>query len=202
MQLAQPSPPKIPASRKSSLGQNKFLETTRPFKLDHHLPPAPLLTMGKGKGKKGKREPRSAANKIPQAAKVRAPRPVNPVKKAKKLLSKEKKEAKYNPPLGADMETIEQLAHDRVMRNLVHAKWPALFKKHMGVVESHIKALDRVMSSMKTQMDQMSKKERMEWELGERGNWRVLCEMMDRARQVLADTKKSAEGIVSSRLYV
>ena len=154
--------------------------------------------MGKGKGKKGKKDPRSAANKIPQAAKVRAPRPVNPIKKAKKQLSKEKKEAQYIPPLGADMETIAQLAQDRVMRNLVHAKWPALFKKHMGVIESHIKALGRVMASMQTQMDQMSKKERMEWELGERGNWRVLCEMMDRARQILADAKKSAEGIVSS----
>ena len=78
-----------------------------------------------------------------------------------------------------------------------HAKWPALFKKHLGLIESHIRALDRVMQSMKSEMGQMPEKERMEWELGERGNWRVICNMMDRAREVLAGAREAAKGIVS-----
>jgi len=78
-----------------------------------------------------------------------------------------------------------------------HAKWPALFKKHLGLIESHIRALDRVMQSMKSEMGQMPEKERMEWELGERGNWRVICNMMDQARTVLADARVAAQGIVS-----
>jgi hypothetical protein len=43
----------------------------------------------------------------------------------------------------------------------------------------------------------MDEKDRLEWELGERGNWRVICEMMDRAREVLVSAKKAARGIVS-----
>ncbi|KAE9373943.1 hypothetical protein N431DRAFT_482803 [Stipitochalara longipes BDJ] len=153
--------------------------------------------MGKGKGKKGKKEPKSVVKKATVISKVpREPRPVNPVKKAKKLLSKEKKAAMTANPLGSDPNSIAMAASNRVMKNLLHAKWPALFKKHLGVIESHIKALDRTMQSMKSEMAQMPEKERMEWELGERGNWRVLCEMMDRARQVLADARKSAQGIL------
>jgi phytoene/squalene synthetase len=53
---------------------------------------------------------------------------------------------------------------------------------------------------MKSQMGQMEDKERLEWELGERGNWRVICEMMDRAREVLASAREAAKGIVSSQL--
>ncbi len=53
------------------------------------------------------------------------------------------------------------------------------------------------MQSMKSEMGQMPKKERMEWELGERGNWRVICNMMDQARRVLADARVAAQGIVS-----
>lgn len=80
---------------------------------------------------------------------------------------------------------------------MLHAKWPSLFKKHIGLIESHIRALDRLMQSMKSQMGQMREKERLEWELGTRGNYRVLCEMMDRARDTLVQAKKVAHGIVS-----
>jgi hypothetical protein len=159
--------------------------------------------MGKGKGKKGKKDPKSAIKKSTEITKVKAPRPVNPIKKAKKLMSKDKKaERDAIPPIGSDMDAIRKAASDRVMKNLLHAKWPALFKKHLGVIESHILALDRTMMSMKTEMEHMPEKQRLEWELGERGNFRVLCEMMDRARQVLVDARRSAQGIVSSHFMV
>ncbi|KAH9217456.1 hypothetical protein DL95DRAFT_424027 [Leptodontidium sp. 2 PMI_412] len=80
-----------------------------------------------------------------------------------------------------------------------HAKWPALFKKHLGVIESHIRSLDRVMQSMKSDMADMPEKERLDFELGERGNWRVICGMMDRAREVLTSARVAATGIVPSR---
>ncbi|KAH7305710.1 hypothetical protein BKA65DRAFT_415564 [Rhexocercosporidium sp. MPI-PUGE-AT-0058] len=80
-----------------------------------------------------------------------------------------------------------------------HAKWPALFKKHLGVIEAHIRSLDRVMQSMKSDMSEMPEKERLEFELGERGNWRVICGMMDRAREVLTSARVAAKGIVPSR---
>ncbi|KAN0098180.1 hypothetical protein V8E51_013843 [Hyaloscypha variabilis] len=153
--------------------------------------------MGKGKGKKGKKDPKSAIKKSTEITKVKAPRPVNPIKKVKKLMSKDKKaERDAIPPIGSDMDAIRKAASDRVMKNLLHAKWPALFKKHLGVIESHILALDRTMMSMKTEMEHMPEKQRLEWELGERGNFRVLCEMMDRARQVLVDARRSAQGIL------
>jgi hypothetical protein len=149
--------------------------------------------MGKGKGKKGRREAKIAAKKAAEKPKIPGVPRVNPVKKANKLLSREKKanSEKVSIPMGRSKPGP---------KSLQHAKWPALFKKHLGVIEAHIRSLDRVMQSMKSQMGQMEEKERMEWELGERGNWRVICEMMDRAREVLTSARKSAEGIVSSPL--
>jgi hypothetical protein len=155
--------------------------------------------MGKGKGKKGRREAKIAAKKATETPKIPgAPRPVNPIKKARKLISREKK-ANTNS-LGAENSPIPMGRPKLFTKSLQHAKWPALFKKHLGVIEAHIRSLDRVMQSMKSQMGQMEEKERLEWELGERGNWRVICEMMDRAREVLASAREAAKGIVSSQL--
>ena len=51
---------------------------------------------------------------------------------------------------------------------------------------------------MKSDMGKMEEDERRMWELGEKGNWRVICEMIDRARLTLASAREAAKGIVSS----
>ncbi len=152
--------------------------------------------MGKGKGKKGRREAKLTVKKINQEPKVPGLTPVNPVKKAKKLLSREKKSLRNTNPPGPASFPIPMGRPKPFTKSPQHAKWPALFKKHLGVIEAHIRSLDRVMQSMKSEMGQMGEKERLEWELGERGNWRVICEMMDRAREVLTAARKAARGIV------
>lgn len=148
-------------------------------------------TMGKGQGKKGRREAKTTAKKAKKAklaAKIPKVRPPNPINKARKELSRKNSLLKINP-----LETTEVPTGPPK----IHAKWPALFKKHIGIIESHIKSLDRVMQSMKSEMAEMSEKERMEWELGERGNWRVMCALMDRSRELLTSARTAAKGIVS-----
>lgn len=52
------------------------------------------------------------------------------------------------------------------------------------------------MQSMRTQMNDMDAEERAMWERGEKGNWRVICGMMDRARATLVSAREAAQGIV------
>jgi hypothetical protein len=151
--------------------------------------------MGRGKGKAGRKEPTLAVRKLNREPKISgtpnsAPQTVGTTKPPR-----EKKSAgntnvpdpsAFPTPMGRTKPFTKQ-----------HAKWPALFKKNIGVIESHIKSLDRIMQSMKADMVDMPEEERLEWELGERGNWRVICGMMDRAREVLATTREAAIGIVS-----
>lgn len=72
-----------------------------------------------------------------------------------------------------------------------------MFKRHIGLIESHIKTLDRVMQSMKNHMDQMPEDERYAWESGEVGKWGVICGMMSRTRMILRDAREAGVGIVS-----
>jgi hypothetical protein len=158
--------------------------------------------MGKGKGKKGRREAKIAAKKATEGPKISGvPKAGNPIKKAKKLASREKKSSMNTNPPGPEKFPIPMGRPKPFTKSPQHAKWPALFKKHLGVIEAHIRSLDRVMQSMKAQMGEMEDKERMEWELGERGNWRVICNMMDRAREVLAGAREAAKGIVSPHFH-
>lgn len=159
---------------------------------------APIDIMGKGKGKKGRAEAKLDAKKTNQEPKIPGlPKPDKPLKKAKKVPSREKKSALNTNPPGPANYPLPMGRPKPFTKSPQHAKWPALFKKHLGVIEAHIRSLDRVMQSMKSEMGQMEEKERLEWELGEKGNWRVICEMMDRAREVLAAARKAAQGIVS-----
>jgi hypothetical protein len=168
-----------PASSK-----NKFLEC-RVFKTSTFIQSTSLflpwvVVMGKGQGKKGRKEGKLAVKKLNPEPKIPGfPKPEKPARKAV---------ATSALPLGHQQPFTKKPQH---------AKWPALFKRHLGVIESHVKNLDRVMQSTKSEMDRMDEKDRLEWELGERGNWRVICEMMDRAREVLVSARKAARGIVS-----
>lgn len=58
------------------------------------------------------------------------------------------------------------------------------------------------MQSMRASMDGMPEKERGEWERGERGNWGVICGMMNRAMGSLADARRGGEGIVCISVLV
>jgi len=154
--------------------------------------------MGKGKGKAGRKEAKLAVKKINQEPKIPGlPRPEKPAKKAKKILPREKKSLHNNNPPGPANFPIPTGRPKPFTKSPQHAKWPAMFKKHLGVIEAHIRNLDRVMQSMKSEMAQMSPELALEWELGERGNWRAICQMMDRAREVLANARECAKGIVS-----
>ncbi|KAF7953384.1 uncharacterized protein EAE97_000783 [Botrytis byssoidea] len=82
----------------------------------------------------------------------------------------------------------------------VHAKWGALFRKHLGVLEAHCKALDRVQQAMKSEMKNLSEEEKREWELNEEGPWRILCGLLDRGRDTLVSGRKMAQFVLPPRL--
>lgn len=154
--------------------------------------------MGKGKGKAGRREAKLAAKKLNQTPKIPGmPKPAQPQKKAKKIPSREKKSAINTNMPGPAAYPIPTGRPKPFTKSPQHAKWPALFKKHLGVIEAHIRWLDRIMQSMKSDMVNMPEQERLEFELGEKGNWRVISAMMDRSREVLAAARLAARGIVS-----
>lgn len=71
----------------------------------------------------------------------------------------------------------------------------------MGLIEARIKSLDRLMSTMRSYMASMPEgsAQRLDYELGERSNWRHICNMQDRARELLCMVKEEARGIVSLR---
>ncbi|KAH8672570.1 hypothetical protein BGZ60DRAFT_405160 [Tricladium varicosporioides] len=81
---------------------------------------------------------------------------------------------------------------------LKHAKWPALLKKHMGVLESHIKTLDRMLQNITQFMESMPEDERRRWERGETGKFVVVAGSLDRVRDAYVCAKMVAEGVVGS----
>lgn len=159
--------------------------------------------MGVGKGKKGRKEDKKATKKAAEIAKIpkipKPPREPNPAKIAKKAAIRERREERKINPIGCDpvafptpMGRLRPFTHQ-------HAKWPALMKKHIGVLESHVKNLDRIMMSMRSDFQKMpDTDEKLDYELGERGNWRAICSMMDRAREILGQAKEGAYGVVST----
>ncbi len=153
--------------------------------------------MGLGRAKKAK-----LAKSVAEKSKAKTPKipglPKPPLSHEEIAERAAKKEALQEKRMAKILENLGSSSDSHTMKNMLHAKWPALFKKHIGVIESHIKSLERLMQSMRSEMDTFPEKQRLEWELGERGNWRVICEMMDRAREVLVGAKIAAKGIVGS----
>ncbi|KAH7377500.1 hypothetical protein BKA64DRAFT_688271 [Cadophora sp. MPI-SDFR-AT-0126] len=127
------------------------------------------------------------------------PKPARPEKKVKKLLSQEVKSTmEINSQ--ANSKCSLPIGHPSpLVKSPQHAKWPALFKKHLGVLESHVRALDRVMQNVKSEMADLPENEKLDFELGEKGNWRIICGMMDRAREALTSARTAAQGIVPSK---
>ena len=87
---------------------------------------------------------------------------------------------------------------------LGHVKWPALFKKHTGLLEAHRKLLTRVQQSLGAELHRMisNAEERAAWEERERrdeqSNWAVICGMVDRTAELLVQAKNVANSVVSS----
>ena len=88
-----------------------------------------------------------------------------------------------------------------LMNRSVHAKWGALFRKHLGVLEAHCKALDRTYQAMKSEMANLSEEEKKQWELNEDGPWRILCGLLDRARDTLTSGRKMARFVVGIKYF-
>jgi hypothetical protein len=178
--------------------------------------------MAKGKGKKAKREAKLQARKARKEAKLNPqPKTDDPAKIVRRQIERAERKARKaairarpprppaepKKPIDSEFETNRPIAVEKPagpetkpfkpVKVLQHAKWPALFKKHIGILEAHIKSLDRIMQSMRSQMMVMPEKERIDWELGKKGSWRVISEMMDRARDTLCGAKIAAEGVVS-----
>ena len=114
--------------------------------------------------------------------------------------SKRPKAAEPNTLALPDFSIPKSLAEPVRARGFKPVKLPALFRKHLGLLEAHVKTLDLVKQSLQSGMEGLSEEEKREWELDENGNWRVICEMMDRARVTLSQAEMAAGNIVSAAL--
>jgi hypothetical protein len=123
---------------------------------------------------------------------------IREAKKAAKRAAREKSGAK-KPHKGKSRSlaglSIEGLTiktpTQRATEALSHVKWPSLFKKHIGVLESHVKHLERVMQSVKDFMLGLSEEERGEWEKGEKGQLKIITGFLERARETLGNAKEA-----------
>lgn len=157
-----------------------------------------------GKGSRNNKSTAKTPTKEPTVPTLpsASPTPAQLAKMAKKAAQKEKKALApdtdatpipgFPTPLGRTKPFV---------KNPIHAKWPALFKRHLGLIASHIESLDRIKQAIASEMEELEGKERLAFEMGERGNYRVICAMLDRARGVLASAREAAIGIVSSSLW-
>lgn len=157
--------------------------------------------MGKEKGKKGRKDPTSPATK--EALTPKQTKSPDSAKVAKKLAAGEKKAAARTAMPTGPIEGFED-PNGRpgpFIQGPPHTKWSSMWKKDMGLIEARIKSLDRQMAAMRLYMQSMPEgsAQRRDYELGERSNWRHICGMMDRARELLCMVKEEARGIVSLR---
>jgi len=124
------------------------------------------------------------------------------VHSAIKPLKKEKKPKRERPntnPKGPANFPIPTGHPKPFVKSPQHAKWPSMFKRHLGMIEAHIRTLDRVMTSMHANMQEMSQEEREAWERGEKGMWGTISAMMNRAKSCLVDARMAGVGILPSR---
>lgn len=167
----------------------------------HHFHPTHNAKMGKEKGKKGRKDSDTATTKpVLTPKQTKSP---NPAKQAKNLAAREKRAAAKGAMPTGPIEGFED-PNGRpgpFIQGPPHAKWPSMWKKDMGLIESRIKSLDRQMDAMRGYMQSMPEgsSQRIDYELGERSNWRHICSMMDRARELLCMVKEEARGILPQK---
>ncbi|TQS36010.1 hypothetical protein Golomagni_03552 [Golovinomyces magnicellulatus] len=94
------------------------------------------------------------------------------------------------------LSTKKRLVSPFLKSSPAHGKWVAIFEAHLGMLEQHVEILDQLMQSIKDDAEDMKPQERLDWELGERGHWRMICRMMDAARAALAQAREAAKGIL------
>lgn len=88
---------------------------------------------------------------------------------------------------------------NRFDKNPLWGKWPARFKKHMDILESHIQILNQLIHSMKNEPDCPNLVNQLDWKLGERDSYRMLFKMMDTAKEIIVHARIAAKGTVSCR---
>lgn len=123
-------------------------------------------------------------------------RVVKPKRERKEKIPKDQRVRKTKLPKDKDPLRTNK-PEVPLMNRSVHAKWGALFRKHLGVLEAHCKALDRVQQAMKNEMKSLSEEEKKEWQLNEEGPWRILCGLLDRGRDTLVSGRTMAQFVVS-----
>jgi hypothetical protein len=82
---------------------------------------------------KAKKRKEDIANKPPKIKKEKTPE--EKAKREARILAKKEKQAKAK-----EEEENIKATYPETVKTMMHAKWPALFKKHLGLVGSHIKA--------------------------------------------------------------
>jgi hypothetical protein len=142
------------------------------------------VEMGRGKPKTSTEKAKKPKTEIQVKREARRSRKAAPrlatVPTPSSSIPKEKHPPKPKPPA----------------KNPGHAKWSAIFKRHLTVIETHIQTLDRTKQNLIASMNEMDDAERKRWETGEIGNWTRLSAMMDRAREILASGSEAASLIV------
>jgi len=157
---------------KNSL-QNIFLESTfQHHNLEHHS--STFHYFYHGERNRQERSARSQARRQKSRRSPQipgAPRPANPVKKAKKLLSREKKSAINTNPPGPEKFPIPMGRPKPLRRARSMRSGRRCLRSHLGLIESHIRALDRVMQSMRVRWGRCRKRSGWSgsWARGETG---------------------------------
>ncbi|KAI1000519.1 hypothetical protein K3495_g7677 [Podosphaera aphanis] len=78
-------------------------------------------------------------------------------------------------------------------------QWPGLLRTHVGLLESHALTLQHLIKDMQSEAEKMSLNDRLDWELDEKGEWRLICRMMEDTRELLMQARKVARGILLKR---
>lgn len=123
---------------------------------------------------------------LAQRAEKAAARAARPVREKKKKLPADQDPLRTHKPVTP------------LINRSMHAKWGALLKKHMGVLETHVKMVDRVCQLVRSEMELLGEEEKREWELDVNGPWRTTVGVLDRARGALSGARQVAGRIVSS----
>ncbi|KAH8805738.1 hypothetical protein F5884DRAFT_800407 [Xylogone sp. PMI_703] len=79
-------------------------------------------------------------------------------------------------------------------------KWASLVKRHIELMDEHVKFLEQIQESMRAEMSALEKEEQMQWERGEVGHWKSLCGMIERARIGREDANSSYKFATTNKI--
>jgi hypothetical protein len=148
---------------------------------------------------KGKVKPKMSAEKSAiKTAKKQAKRAARESSGVKKPNTKPKAKSSAQSLDTSTEDTKSTTSSFRAANGLSQAKWSSLFKKHIGVLESHVKHLERVLQSVRHFVSDLPEVERGEWERGEKGDLVVVVGCVDRAKETVKSAKEAATLLLSA----